>query len=297
MLYQQSRVKPMWTRKIRTSTHFRFWLQKAPLGYFFTRAALCSRRLHPECSPVEETAARATVQGKWALLSLDITWQFQVVSRFLLAQIRRPNNVHVKRFPCCKHCRQYKEQQYFTILVGDPSFRDPELKKVVIPLSLSLEAKWSAGDRAERIGFTRLTVSQCFTDWTETVPSLAARQPNFPRRLGNYKLSYLSAFTEKGTFWSSNKPALLCTDSVWVFPLNCQTSNLSRLGRWQHLEAMPTSLSVSYGRPANTTRLLKMVATKWFCYVLLPLIWQFDEIFVQRPHVKDFQGHLETSYL
>lgn len=69
--------------------------------------------------------------------------------------------------PCCKHCRQYKEQQYFTILVGDPSFRDPELKKVVIPLSLSLEAKWSAGDRAERIGFTRLTVSQCFTDWTE----------------------------------------------------------------------------------------------------------------------------------
>ena len=87
--------EPMWTRKIRTSTHFRFWLQKAPLGYFFTRAALCSRRLHPECSPVEETAARATVQGKWALLSLDITWQFQVVSPFLLAQIRRPNNVHV----------------------------------------------------------------------------------------------------------------------------------------------------------------------------------------------------------
>ena len=146
----------------------------------------------------------------------------------------------------------------------------------------------------------RIHKIDCFTmfhrlNWT--VPSLAARQPNFPRRLGNYKLSYLSAFTEKGTFWSSNKPALLCTDSVWVFPLNCQTSNLSRLGRWQHLEAMPTSLSVSYGRPANTTRLLKMVATKWFCYVLLPLIWQFDEIFVQRPHVKDFQGHLETSYL
>jgi uncharacterized membrane protein YhaH (DUF805 family) len=73
--------EPMWTRKIRNNQNinaFQILAALAPLGYFFTRAALCSRRLHPECSPVEETAARATVQGKWALLSLDITWQFQV---------------------------------------------------------------------------------------------------------------------------------------------------------------------------------------------------------------------------
>ena len=66
--------EPMWTRKIRNNQNinaFQILAALAPLGYFFTRAALCSRRLHPECSPVEETAARATVQGKWALLSLD----------------------------------------------------------------------------------------------------------------------------------------------------------------------------------------------------------------------------------
>ena len=189
-------------------------------------------------------------------------------------------------------CRQYKEhilQSWLVIRVS----RILSWKT----LSLSLEAKWSAVGRAERMGFTRLTVSQCFTDWTE---QCLVWQPDSPIFLAGWETTNCPIYRHlprRALFWSSNKPALLCTDSVWVFPLNCQTSNLSRLGRWQHLEAMPTSLSVSYGRPANTTRLLKMVATKWFCYVLLPLIWQFDEIFVQRPHVKDFQVHLETSYL